>query len=337
MKFVDQVEIYVHAGDGGNGCAAFRREKYVPFGGPSGGDGGNGGNIILQADPGIGTLIDLKYKPHYRAKRGEHGLGSDKHGKSALDLIIRVPVGTLVRDKETGELIVDLKEPGQKVAVAEGGRGGRGNARFATSTNRAPRHAEEGIPGRERWLKLDLKLIADVGLIGYPNVGKSTLLSRISAAHPKIADYPFTTLTPQLGVVRADDFQSFVVADLPGLIEGAHQGVGLGDRFLKHIERTRLLVHLVDISQGAEGDPATHIRAINNELESFHYSLMQKPQILVATKLDAWDKEKWKKINAYAKETQIPIVGISSVTGKGLKTLINLIWEELKQMKMVPA
>jgi GTP-binding protein len=337
MKFVDQAEIYVHAGDGGNGCVAFRREKYVPFGGPSGGNGGNGGNIILQADPGIGTLIDLKYKPQYRAKRGEHGLGSDKHGKSAPALIIRVPVGTLVRDKEAGEQIVDLKDPGQEVVIAEGGRGGRGNASFATSTNRAPRRAEEGAPGRERWLRLDLKLLADVGLIGYPNVGKSTLLSRISAAHPKIADYPFTTLTPQLGVVRAADFQNFVVADLPGLIEGAHQGVGLGDRFLKHIERTRLLVHLVDISQAAEGDPVDHIMAINNELESFHYSLMQKPQILVATKLDAWNEEKWKIINAYANKTKTPLVGISSVTGKGLKSLIHLIWEELKQLKTPPA
>ena len=336
MKFVDQAVIFIRSGDGGNGCMAFRREKYVPYGGPSGGDGGKGGDVIIEVDPRICTLIDLKYKPHYRAKRGENGLGSDKHGRSAPDLIIRVPTGTLIKDKDTGELIRDLKEAHETVVVAEGGRGGRGNARFSTSTNRAPRYAEDGIPGQERQLQLDLKLIGDVGLIGYPNVGKSTLLSRISAAHPKIAEYPFTTLTPQLGVVRVENYNSFVVADLPGLIEGAHQGAGLGDRFLKHIERTRLLVHLVDISENSDQDPITDIEAINHELGSFHPALIQKPQILVATKLDAQDRDKWKKIRAFARQNKKPLVGISSVTGEGLQELIHLIWKKLEIMKKAP-
>lgn len=333
MNFVDQVEIFVRSGDGGNGCMAFRREKYIAFGGPSGGDGGKGGNIVLQTDPRMTTLIDLRYRPHYRAKRGDNGTGSDKHGRSAPDLVIRVPAGTMVIDKETGELIKDLKKDSDTVVVAEGGRGGRGNARFATSTNRAPRYSEKGIPGLERYLRLNLKVLADVGLIGCPNAGKSTLLSRISAAHPKIADYPFTTLVPQLGVVQVEDFQSFVVADLPGLIEGAHQGAGLGDRFLKHIERTRLLVHLVDVSDLPDQDPVADIEAINRELEMFQPFLIEKQQILVATKLDARSEEKWEKIRSFAEKTQTPIVGISSVTGEGIKTLIRLIWEKLSSCK----
>ncbi len=268
MHFVDEVKIYVKAGDGGRGCVSFRREKCVPKGGPDGGDGGRGGDIILKVDDRLHTLLDLRYQRHYKAKRGEHGRGSGQHGKDAPDLIIRVPAGTIIKEQEGG-FIADLTKDGQQIIIAKAGRGGRGNARFASSTNQAPRYAQPGTTGEERWLALNLKLLADVGLLGFPNAGKSTLISRISQARPKVADYPFTTLTPNLGVVKSGDYKSFVVADIPGLLPGAHQGVGLGDRFLKHIERTKILVHLIDISQGAERDPVIEYKTINNELAQF--------------------------------------------------------------------
>lgn len=283
--FYDYVKIYVKAGDGGNGTVSFRREKYVPTGGPNGGDGGRGGNVVLLADPNLRTLIDFHYQKHYRAERGEHGRGKDQHGKNGRDLILRVPVGTVVRDVE-GAFCVDMVVPGQQVVVARGGRGGRGNARFVSPTNRAPRFAEKGDPGEERWLELELKLLADVGLVGFPNAGKSSLLRRISSAQPKVASYPFTTLEPCLGLVRLDENESFVVADLPGLIAGAHEGVGLGHRFLRHVERTRVLVHVVDIA-GTEGrDPREDIKTINNELRLYNQKLAEKPVIIAANKMD---------------------------------------------------
>src|SRR5687767_5083785 len=291
--FVDEVDIHVLAGSGGGGCLSFRREKYVPRGGPDGGDGGSGGSVYIVATPTKNTLVDFRYHPDFTAKRGQHGQGSNRTGQTAHDLEVDVPIGTLVFEKNPGsgdvELLADLAEEGQRVLVAKGGRGGRGNARFVSSTNRAPRRAEPGARGEERFLRLQLKLLADVGLVGFPNVGKSTLISRISAARPKIADYPFTTLTPNLGVVRLSDDRSFVVADVPGLIEGAHGGHGLGDRFLRHVERTKVLIHIVDVSGASGRDPVNDFDVIVEELRRFDPAVASKPQIVAANKIDALD------------------------------------------------
>src|SRR5438876_2375778 len=294
--FIDEAKIRVKAGDGGNGCLAFRREKFVPRGGPSGGDGGKGGDIIMESSERHNTLVHFRFNPEYKAQRGRHGEGSNRTGREGVDITLKVPVGTILYDADTGEKVHDFSRPDERIVVAQGGRGGRGNARFATSTHQAPREHEEGRPGEDRVFRLELKLLADVGLVGYPNVGKSTLISRISAARPKIADYPFTTLEPNLGVVLADGGtgghgtelgRTFVVADLPGLIEGAHLGAGLGIRFLRHVERTRLLVHLIDTSDSNADDPIRSFEIINGELEAFSASLIEKPMIVVATKLDA--------------------------------------------------
>src|SRR6059036_920832 len=282
--FIDQAVINVKGGDGGNGCVSFRREKFVPKGGPDGGDGGHGGDVILVADESLSTLLDFQYRRHYRAQRGSHGEGSTRHGRRGGSLVIPVPVGTVVKDADSGQLLADLLHHGQQVVAARGGKGGKGNARFATSTRRAPRQAEPGLVGEERRIELELRLIADAGLVGFPNAGKSTLLSRLSRARPKIADYPFTTLQPHLGVVQYKDGRSFVLSDLPGLIEGAHRGAGLGHRFLKHMARCRTIIHLIDASQ--DRDLAADFEAINRELELFDPALGRKPQIVAANKID---------------------------------------------------
>jgi GTP-binding protein len=311
---------------------AFRREKFVPKGGPSGGDGGKGGDVVLEADRNVHTLLDFKYKRHYRAERGRHGEGNKRSGKSGEDLVIKVPVGTLVKDAESGEVLGDLTEHGQRLVVARGGRGGRGNAAFATPTRRAPDFAEPGQPGEERWIELELKLLADVGLVGFPNAGKSTLLSRISAAKPEIADYPFTTLRPILGVARVGDF-SFVVADIPGLIEGAHKGKGLGHEFLRHVERTKLLLHLVDLSN-PQLEPEEAFEKINRELALYSQELTRKPQVVVGTKLDVLtDRKKLERVKRYFEERGYPFFAISAVSGEGLKELLNFVAEKLKRMK----
>jgi len=332
--FIDRAKIYVKGGDGGNGAVAFRREKYVPRGGPSGGDGGKGGDVVLKVSSNLSTLMDFKYKIHYKANRGQHGQGSNKFGKSAEDLIIEVPPGTVVKDPETGEILADLVEEGQTFVAAKGGRGGRGNARFASSINRAPDFAEKGEPGEEKWILLELKLLADVGLIGFPNAGKSTLLSRMTAARPKIADYPFTTLYPNLGVVDSGDpdAKSFVIADIPGLIEGAHMGEGLGHEFLKHIERTRLLVHVID-SSGLERDPIEAFQIINSELENYSQELAKKPQIIAANKMDLPQaRENLKKLSEFFTEQDIEFVPISAATGNGVKELIYKVKDLLNKL-----
>ena len=285
--FIDEARILVKAGDGGNGCLAFRREKYVPRGGPSGGDGGRGGDVTLVSTEHQNTLLQFRFNPEHKAERGRHGEGSQRTGAEGRSLDVQVPVGTVVYDESTGERLYDFTQPGERFIVARGGKGGKGNARFATSTHQAPTEHEPGRPGEEKRLRLELKLLADVGLVGFPNAGKSTLISRISAARPKIADYPFTTLEPNLGVVQFDDFRSFVVADIPGLIEGAHLGHGLGVQFLRHIERTRLLAHLVDVSEASGRDPVEDFETVMQELASFSDDLVKKPMILVATKMDA--------------------------------------------------
>lgn len=320
--FIDKAIIYVKAGDGGNGCVAFRREKYVPRGGPSGGDGGRGGDVILVSSQHYNTLLHLRFNPEHKAERGRHGEGSNRTGRDGASVEVPVPVGVLVYDADTGELLHDFTEPGQRCVVARGGRGGRGNARFATSTHQAPREHEPGQPGEERRLRLELKLLADAGLVGFPNAGKSTLISRISAARPKIADYPFTTLEPHLGVVRLDDQRSFVVADIPGLIEGAHLGHGLGTRFLRHIERTRLLLHLVDVSEASGRDPVEDFHVVVHELASFSPDLAAKPMFVVATKLDAaQNPQRLEALKTLAARRQLPFFAISSVTGEGIEML----------------
>ncbi|MDR1319922.1 MAG: GTPase ObgE [Gracilibacteraceae bacterium] len=319
--FYDQAKIYVRGGDGGSGVVSFRREKYVPLGGPNGGDGGDGGDILLTADEGLRTLADFRYRRHYRADRGEHGQGKDMRGKNAVHLTLRLPVGTVVRDEKTGETIADLTGHGQTVLAASGGRGGRGNARFISNKNKAPTTAEKGEPGRERWLLLELKLLADVGLVGLPNAGKSTLIARVSAARPKIADYPFTTLTPHLGVVQIED-DSFVMADIPGLIEGAHSGAGLGHEFLRHIERTRLLVHVLDMT-GADGsDPADNMRMINEELRLHSASLALRPMIVAANKMDVSGAEANLRRLRQALGETYEIFPLSAATGEGVRDLI---------------
>ena len=326
---IDEAKITVKAGDGGHGCIAFRREKFVPRGGPSGGDGGKGGDIYLIADPHENTLLKFRFNHNFRAERGRHGEGSNRHGRMGEHLEIRVPVGTAVQDDETGELLHDFIEPGERVLIAKGGRGGHGNAHFASSSNRAPSKAQDGAPGEEKTLRLELKLLADVGLVGYPNVGKSTLISRISAARPKIAAYPFTTLEPQLGVVSFDMDKSFVVADIPGLIEGAHLGHGLGIQFLRHIERTRLLLHLIDVSGASERDPVDEFHAINSELAEHNPDLPKKPKIIVATKMDAADPKKVQKLTRWCKKNDLEMLRISSVTGEGLENLKRAVFEKL--------
>lgn len=325
-QFIDEVIIHARAGHGGAGCVSFRREKYVPFGGPDGGDGGKGGDVVFQVSTGISTLLDLRLHPHQRAGRGGHGMGKDRHGANGRDLCIPVPPGTVIRDADTGEILADLTEPGERVVLLRGGRGGQGNARFATSTNKAPKFAQPGEPGEERRLKLELKLLADVGLFGFPSVGKSSLIARISAARPKIADYPFTTLTPNLGVVSYKNFRSFVVADIPGLIEGAHRGAGLGHRFLKHVERTKLLLHLIDISLMPERDPLAGYRALNRELELFDEQLARKPQIVVVNKIDLPHvRENLGKVTAMFQELGVGLFPVSAATGEGIPALLDEI------------
>jgi GTP-binding protein len=320
--FVDEATITVRGGDGGNGCSSFRREKFVPRGGPDGGDGGNGGAVILVAGAGTSTLLEFRYRRLLRGERGRHGQGSNKTGRSGEDLLVRVPVGTLVLDGDGLRQLADLVEEGQRFVAAAGGRGGRGNARFSSPTNRAPTRCEPGRAGEDRVLRLELKLLADVGLLGFPNAGKSTLISRISEARPKIADYPFTTLEPHLGVVDRGDFRSFVVADIPGLIEGAHLGAGLGLRFLRHVERCRLLLHLVDTTDPAR-DPLAGIEALNAELDGYRPELARRPQILVLTKMDAvQDRRGVESVQRYAAERDLVCHRISSVTGEGLPELI---------------
>jgi GTP-binding protein len=342
MQFVDQALIRVRAGDGGKGVVAFRREKFVPKGGPSGGDGGDGGSVVLVVDEGLSTLLDFRYRKEYQAPKGESGSNKDKYGRGGEDLVLRVPPGTEVNDEATGERLADLHTHGQRFVLAKGGKGGRGNIHFATSTDRAPRRSEPGLPGEERAVRLDLKLLADVGLLGFPNVGKSSLIARISAARPKIADYPFTTLVPNLGMVRLSGERSFVVADIPGLIEGAHEGAGLGDRFLRHVERTRVLVHLLDASPGLDavatsGAPAKSDRsplrdfdAINRELALFDPALAERPQIVVLNKTDLPDVEATRKrLTASFARRKLKLHAISAATGEGVPALLEEIWKVL--------
>ena len=335
--FIDEATIRVKAGDGGNGCVAFRREKFVPRGGPSGGDGGRGGDVIMESSERHNTLVHFRFNPEYKAQRGRHGEGSNKTGREGEDVLLKVPVGTIVYDSETGEKVHDFSNPDDRIVIARGGRGGRGNAQFKTSTHQAPREHEDGRPGEERTLRLELKLLADVGLVGYPNVGKSTLISRISAARPKIADYPFTTLQPNLGVVVAGDAPneiSFVVADIPGLIEGAHSGAGLGTQFLRHIERTRLLVHLVDVSDGSgRPDPVKDFEVIMGELASFGAGLENKPMIVAASKCDVANKGKLAKLKRYAKANHLEMFSISAVTGEGVDKLKYAVAGRVEEMR----
>lgn len=334
MKFVDEVRIFVKAGDGGRGCVSFRREKFIPKGGPNGGDGGKGGDVILEADAQLFTLLDLSYPRTLRAPRGDHGQGKDKTGKNGEDRVIRVPTGTMVRDDQTGELLGDLVTEGQRFVAGKGGKGGRGNTRFATPTRRAPRLAEPGEKGEERWLRLELKLLADVGVIGFPNVGKSTLLSRISSAKPKIADYPFTTITPNLGVVTGGDHKPFVVADIPGLIEGASQGAGLGLTFLRHAERTRLLIHLLEISEEPDRDPLRDFRVLNRELEAHPSDLRRKRQIVALNKIDLpFVKEKAPSVQEAFEKTGQRLYTLSGKTGEGVDRLMEAVAEALDALK----
>ncbi|MCY7979089.1 GTPase ObgE [Bacillus inaquosorum] len=331
--FVDQVKVYVKGGDGGNGMVAFRREKYVPKGGPAGGDGGKGGDVVFEVDEGLRTLMDFRYKKHFKAIRGEHGMSKNQHGRNADDMVIKVPPGTVVTDDDTKQVIADLTEHGQQAVIARGGRGGRGNSRFATPANPAPQLSENGEPGKERYVVLELKVLADVGLVGFPSVGKSTLLSVVSSAKPKIADYHFTTLVPNLGMVETDDGRSFVIADLPGLIEGAHQGVGLGHQFLRHIERTRVIVHVIDMS-GLEGrDPYEDYVTINQELSEYNLRLTERPQIIVANKMDI--PQAAENLEAFKEKLtdDYPVFPVSAVTREGLR---ELLFEVANQLENTP-
>jgi GTP-binding protein len=335
--FIDEAKIKVKAGDGGNGCMAFRREKFVPRGGPSGGDGGKGGDIVMESSERHNTLVHFRFNPEHKAERGRHGEGSNKTGRDGGDVVLKVPVGTIVYDDETGEKVFEFTHADENFVIARGGRGGRGNARFATSVHQAPREHEAGRPGEEHTYRLELKLLADVGLVGYPNVGKSTLISRISSARPKIADYPFTTLEPNLGVVAVGDAKnevSFVVADIPGLIEGAHDGAGLGTQFLRHIERTRLLVHLVDVSDSSgRPDVNKDLEVILGELASFGAHLEEKPMLMVASKIDAVNKDRLAKLKKYCKKHKLKLYEISAVTGKGIEALKYAMAEEVQELR----
>ncbi len=335
--FIDEVRIRVKAGNGGNGCVAFRREKFVPRGGPSGGDGGHGGDVILESSQRHNTLVHFRYYPEHKAQRGGHGLGSNCTGRAGADIVLKVPVGTVVYNEATGEVLHDFQAPDERVVIARGGRGGRGNQHFATPTHQAPRESEPGREGEEFHLRMELKLLADVGLVGYPNVGKSTLIARISAARPKIADYPFTTLEPNLGVVTVGEApydESFVVADIPGLIEGAHLGAGLGIQFLRHIERTRLLAHLIDVSDGSgRADPVEDFKVIQAELASFGHGLDTKPMLVVATKMDAANPEKLKKLQTMAKRRKLAFYSISAVTGAGVDALRYAVGEKVRDLR----
>ncbi len=326
MRFVDEVTIRVEAGDGGRGCMSFRREKYIPRGGPNGGDGGNGGHVILRVDTGLSTLLDLSYPQTLRAGRGEHGRGKDQHGAGGDDLVLRVPPGTVVLDADTGEELADLRASDDAAIVARGGHGGRGNMHFATSTNRAPRRAEPGTPGEQRRLRLELRVLADAGLLGFPNVGKSTLVRAVSAARPRVADYPFTTLVPHLGVVRVDEERTFVMADVPGLIPGAHEGHGLGTRFLRHLARTAVLVHLLDASGLTGRDPLDDYDTLNRELALANPELAAKPQIVVVTKLDLVEtRDALPALRARFAERGLTLGAISAATGDGVRELVAAI------------
>lgn len=334
--FVDQVKIYVKGGDGGNGMVAFRREKYVPMGGPAGGDGGNGADVVFEVEEGLRTLMDFRYKRHFKAPRGEHGMSKNQHGKNSQPMVVKVPPGTVVTDETTGHIIADLTEHGQQAVIAKGGRGGRGNSRFATPANPAPELSENGEPGIERNVILELKVLADVGLVGFPSVGKSTLLSVVSSAKPKIAEYHFTTLVPNLGMVETDDGRSFVMADLPGLIEGAHQGVGLGHQFLRHIERTRVIVHVIDMS-GLEGrDPYEDYLTINAELKEYNLRLTERPQIIVANKMDMPDSEE--NLAEFRKklDDDVKIFPASAVTREGVRELLFAVADAIENTPEFP-
>jgi len=331
--FIDQARVFVKGGDGGNGIVSWRREKFVPRGGPAGGDGGRGGNVVLEVDEGLRTLLDFKYQRHFKADRGEYGGTSNKHGRNAEDMLVKVPPGTVVRDDDTGELLGDLTEDGQRLVVSRGGRGGRGNAAFLSNANRAPSFAEKGEPGQERWIRLELKVVADVGLVGYPNAGKSTFLSRVSAAQPKIASYPFTTITPNLGVVSAGEGRSFVLADIPGLIEGAHEGTGLGHEFLRHVERTRLFLHVLDTA-GTEGrDPLDDFETINRELALHDPALASRPQLVVCNKMDLPEaKERFPALEKALQGKGYEVYAVSGVTGEGIDRVIYRVAALLDEM-----
>ena len=335
MKFIDEAKIYVKAGDGGRGCVSFRREKYVPKGGPDGGNAGKGGDGIFIADNRLTSLLDFQYKREFSAERGEHGMGSLCSGKNGEDLVIKLPIGTLIKDQETGEVLSDLTHDGETFICCKGGRGGKGNAHFATSTHQTPRFAQPGEPGTERNLKLELKLLADVGIIGFPNAGKSTLISHISAAKPKVADYPFTTLVPHLGIVKYGDFGGYVVADIPGLIENAHKGAGLGFEFLRHVERTSILLHMVDVSGMVPGNPAENFRSINKELELYSGKLTEKYMAVAATKIDAADPEKLDELEKHCRKEGYAFFPISAVTGAGLETLVNFLAGKVEEGRAV--
>ncbi|EOR25551.1 MULTISPECIES: GTPase ObgE [Niallia] len=334
--FVDQVKIYVKGGDGGNGMVAFRREKFVPKGGPAGGDGGKGADVIFQVEEGLRTLMDFRYQRHFKAPRGEHGMSKNQHGRNAKEMIVKVPPGTIVSDANTKEVIADLTEHGQQAVIARGGRGGRGNSRFASPSNPAPELSENGEPGQERDVTLELKVLADVGLVGFPSVGKSTLLSVVSAAKPKIADYHFTTIAPNLGMVETEDNRSFVMADLPGLIEGAHSGVGLGHQFLRHIERTRVIVHVIDMAAIEGRDPYEDYVTINNELQEYNLRLLERPQIIVANKMDMPDAEENLKVFKEKLEEDYPIFPVSALTRSGLRELLFSIADKLEDTPEFP-
>lgn len=336
MNFIDEVKIYLKAGDGGNGCTSFRREKFVPRGGPDGGDGGRGGSIVFEASPHLNTLIDLRYQQNYLVKHAEHGQGKKMYGRNSPDLVIPVPIGTTIKDFTSKEVLADLVAPGETYVGAKGGRGGRGNAHFATSTNQAPTFAEPGFPGEEKVLLLELKLLADVGLVGFPNAGKSTLISAISSARPKIADYPFTTLTPHLGVVAWGDRKSFVVADIPGLIEGAHEGKGLGFQFLRHVERTSILLHLIDISEMTDENPVESFKIIRNELDLYHKELSLKPFVVGASKADIKASgKKLKKLEQFCKKNHYDFFPFSAAAHTGLEPLIQFLGNKVIDLRQM--